>query len=278
MEGAKCQLWGLLGPGMDFGQVWWATEGLERSSAVIRYILKGSLWLLWEIWSGSWGKDGSKEIHCNNSNEILVAWPRAEVERRGHILGVPMIWRVGCTLSESKRNQNLKALFWATGKMELPLTQTVSGESRVGKIKISVLRMLCLLDKEDIHGPGFQEELGLEMWICFPGKRRNFLRLEEQRDWGGAKKVPQVGNYGCVVSRRPGEKVFPREGSDQQCQLLLMFSKRRADNWPWNFAMWMSLVILMRLVLVELMGTKTWLERFKRGIREIRDFFFEKKE
>ena len=40
--------------------------------------------------------------------------------------------------------------------MELPLTQTVSGESREEKIKISVWRALCLSDKEDVHGPGFQ--------------------------------------------------------------------------------------------------------------------------
>lgn len=42
--------------------------------------------------------------------------------------------------------------------------------------------------------------------------------------------MPQEGNYGCVVSRRPGEKVFPRGGGDQQCQMLLTFSKRGADN------------------------------------------------
>lgn len=119
----------------------------------------------------------------------------------------------------------------------------------------------------------FRRELGLEMWTCFSGKRRNLLRFKEKRDWGKANRMLQEGSWKSAVSRRPG-KVFPRGDSDQQCQMPLMLSERRADNWPWYFEMWRSLVILTRMILVELMRTKTWLERFKRGIGEIRDFFF----
>ena len=65
--------------------------------------------------------------------------------------------------------------------MELPLTETVSGKSRVGKIKISVLGMMCLLDKEDIQSTGFQRRARAGDVDLLPWKKGERLEVREAK-------------------------------------------------------------------------------------------------
>lgn len=57
------------------------------------------------------------------------------------------------------------------------IKETVSGELRVGKMEVSVVRLLCLVDKEDVRGPGFQGRAKVGGVDLLPWKKEKPLEV-----------------------------------------------------------------------------------------------------